>query len=218
MTLLELLGLLKRNLKLVILFPILFAVAAYGFAYGMLTDTYTASTTLYVLADNDDNGNTSLNTTLSGSQLVSNDIASLITSSRVMDTAAEKLGLTSLAGFSVSVQSQTTNRVISLAVSGKDPEAVADVANAMATSVSKLAQEIMSVKSVNIVDKAQVPLGPSGPNRPMYVAVGFLAGLFFAVAFVVLKDMLNTKIKSGEEAEQLLGLPVIGQFPVVKKA
>ncbi len=218
MTLLELLGLLKRNLKLVILLPILFAAAAYGFAYGMLTDTYSTSTTLYVLADSDDSTNAASNSNLTSSQLITNDIASLITSSRVMDGAAADLGLPSLAGYSVSVSSQTTNRVITLTVGGKDPEGVAEVANAMAAEVSSLAQEVMDVKSVNVVDKAKAPLGPSGPNRPMYVAVGFLAGLFFAVAIVVLKDMLNTKITSGEEAEKLLGLPVIGQFPTVKKA
>ncbi len=218
MTLLELLGLLKRNLKLVILLPILFAGAAYGYAYGLLADTYTTRTTLYVLTDTGNSDNSSLSSTLNGSQLVSNDIAALITSSRVMDGAAQDLGMASLAGYSVSVSSQTNNRVITLSVSGANAEGVAAVANAMAVEVSALAQDVMDVKAVNVVDEARTPGAPSGPNRPMYVAVGFLAGLFFAVAFVVLKDMLNTKISSAEEAEKLLGLPVIGQFPVVKKA
>lgn len=218
MTLLELLELLKQNLKLVILLPILFAAATAGVCYGVLANTYTASTTLYVLADNDSKDSSSLNSTLSGSQLVSNDIASLITSARIKNGAAEDLGLENLDGFSISVASQTTTRVITLSVTGKDPQACAEVANAMAAEVSSVAQQVMAVKSVNVVDKASAPTAPSGPNRPLYIAVGLLAGFFIAVAIVVLKDMLNTRISSAEEAERLLGLPVISQFPNVKKA
>ena len=55
-----------------------------------------------------------------------------------------------------------------------------------------------------------------GPNRIMYTAVAFLAGLFFAIALIVLLDMLNTTVKSPEEAEELLGLPVLGRMPSLK--
>ena len=51
----------------------------------------------------------------------------------------------------------------------------------------------------------------------MYLAVAFLAGLFVAVAIVVLMDMLNTTVKSREEAEELFGLPVLGTMPELKK-
>lgn len=217
MTLLELLQLLKRHLGLVIGLPIVCAVAAAGICYTMLSNTYTASTSLYVLAQNDSESSSSLSSTLSASQLVSNDIAALIKSDRVMKEAANDLGLDNLNAYKVSVNSQTTTRVITLDVTGKDPQGAADVANAMASEVSTVAQEVMDVRSVNVVDQASAPTKPSGPNRPLYVAVAFLAGLFVAIAAVVLMDMLNTKISNSDEAEKLLGLPVIGQFPAVKK-
>lgn len=67
----------------------------------------------------------------------------------------------------------------------------------------------MDIQSVNVIDKAVAPVNPSGPNRPMYVAVALMAGLFLAVAIVVVADMLNTKVRRVEEVEELLGLPVI---------
>ncbi len=217
MTLLELLQLLKRHLALVIVLPIVCAVATAGVSYTMMSNTYTASTSLYVLAQNDSSDNSNLSSTLSASQLVSNDIAALIKSDRVMKEAAVDLGLDNLDKFKVSVTSQTTTRVITLEVSGKDPQAAADVANAIASEVSSVAQEVMDVRSVNVVDKADAPEKPSGPNRPLYVAVALLAGLFLAIAIVVLKDMLNTRVANSDEAEKLLGIPVIGQFPATKK-
>ena len=102
-------------------------------------------------------------------------------------------------------------------MTGKDPQQAADVANAIASEVSTVAQQVMDVRSVNVVDEAATPSNPSGPNRPMYVAVAFLAGLFLAIAIVVLMDMLNTRVSNSDEVERLLGIPVIGQFPAVKK-
>ena len=45
------------------------------------------------------------------------------------------------------------------------------------------------------------------------LAVAFLAGLFIAIAIIVLMDMLNTRIRNEQEAVELLGVPVIGRFP-----
>ena len=46
--------------------------------------------------------------------------------------------------------------------------------------------------------------------------VALLAGLFVAIAIVVVSDMLNTKVRNADEVEELLGLPVIGRMPAVK--
>ena len=74
----------------------------------------------------------------------------------------------------------------------------------------------MDVRAVNAIDKAAEPSSPSGPPRAMYTAVAFLAGIFLAIAIVVLIDMVNTRVRSAEEAEELLGLPIIGRIPTIK--
>ena len=215
MTLLELLQLLKKHLTLVIALPVLCAVAMAVVAYGFMANTYTAETTLYVLAQND-GSNSNLQSSMSASQLVANDVAALADSKRVTDDTAAQMGLDNLKAFKISVTSQTTSRVITLSVQGKDAQQVAAVANAMASNVSSVAMELMNVDSVSVVDQATAPLNPSGPKRTLYVAVAFVAGLFAAVAIVVLVDMLNTKVRSAEDVEELLGVPVIGRMPALR--
>ena len=102
------------------------------------------------------------------------------------------------------------------ALTGTDPDTSAAIANEMASNVSKVAQQVMDVQSVNVIDQAVSPSSPSGPNRSMYIAVALLAGLFIAIAIVVVSDMLNTKVRNADEVEELLGLPVIGRMPAVK--
>lgn len=216
MTLLELLTLLRKHLKFVIVLPVVCAVAMFFVAYFMMADEYTAVTSMYVLASSEDQGGSALSTDLSASQMITNDVATLLTSNRVVADAAQELGLENLGDFDISVSSETTTRVLSVSVTGENPVVAADIANALATNVSSIAQEVMNVESVNIVDLASVPNSPSGPNRVLYVAVAFMAGLFAAVAIVVLVDMLDTRVRNAEQVEELLGLPVIGRIPQVK--
>lgn len=215
MTLRELLALLKKRLGLVIALPVVFALIAGVYCYCFLADTYTATTNMYVLVKADEQASSSLYSDLSASQMITNDVAALLTSDRVETEAASELGLKSLRGYKVSVSSGTTSRVVSLTVTGTDPVGTAKVANSLASNVSEIAQSIMNVQSVNVIDSAQTPAGPSGPNRKLYIAVALLAGVFVAVAIVVLADMLNTKVQSQEELEELLGIPVIGRIPEI---
>lgn len=212
MTLLELLQLLKRHLMLVIILPIVCAVAMGAYAYLVMPDEYSASTSMYVLAQSEDTSQ-NLQSSLNAGQMITNDVAALISSDRVANDVAEALDLKDLSGYDISVASDSTTRVLTVTVSGGDPATAADIANAIALDVSDVAQEVMEVKSVNVIDHASAPEDPSGPNRTLYVAVALLAGLFIAVAIVVLMDMLNNKVRNSADAEALLGIPVIGQFP-----
>ena len=217
MTLLELLHLLRKHLRLVVLLPVACALVMGVYSYLFMRNTYTASTSMYVLALNQDTtASTSLSTDLSASQMISNDVSTLLTSDRALAETAEDLALDDLSAYDVSVTSETTSRVIGLTVTGPDPQTAADVANHLVANVSGIAQEVMSIESVNPIDQATAPESPSGPNRPLYVAVALMAGLFLAVAIVVVEDMLNTKVRGQEEVEELLGIPVIGRIPAMR--
>ena len=216
MTLLELLHLLKKHLRLVIALPLACALVVGGYSFIAMKNTYTASVSMYVLVKHDNATNNNLSSDLSASQMVTNDVATLLKSDRVVAETAQDLGMEDLKGYDTSITSSTTSRVITLEVTGNDPQKTADVANKMAVEVSSVARDVMNVDSVNVVDSAKTPTSPSGPKRPLYIAVGFLAGLFAAVAIVVLADMLNTKVRSEEELEELLGIPVIGRIPAMK--
>lgn len=211
MTLLELLHLLRKHLKLVIALPIVFAIAC-GVVTLFMPNQYTASTTMYVLSKNADNKSGNTYSDLNAGQLLSNDVASIAKSSEVKSAVANSLG-TSLSPYDVKVDNSTTTRVITLSVTGPDPQAAANIANAYVQNISSTAQSVMDVQAVNVIDAASAPTSPSGPKRPLYIVVALLVGLFLAIAIVVIADMVNTKVRSDEDVEELLGIPVVGHFP-----
>lgn len=215
MTLLELLKLIKNHRKMVVILPIVCALAMGGYSFLFMKNTYTAQTSMYILTRSS-GGETANSTDLSASQMIANDVAALLDSDIVKRNAARNLSLDSLSDYEVSVANESTSRVITLSVTGADPDGVARVANAMAQEVSSVAQEVQMAESINVIDRAEVPEEPSGPNRLIYTAVAFMGGLFAAVAIIVCMDMLNTRVRGVEDAEELLGVPVIGRIPAVK--
>lgn len=216
MTLLELLKLLRKHLKLVIALPIVCAIVTAAVAWAVLPNTYTANVSLYVLTRSSDDTESLSNTDLSASQMLTNDMTELIKSDRVMNDTASMLQMKSLDGYDIDVQSGTTTRVLTVSVTGDSARAVAIVANGLAETADSVAKEVMEVKSVNVIDEASEPTAPSGPPRAMYTGVAFLAGIFLAIATVVLMDMLNTRVRTAEEAAELLGVPIIGRIPTIK--
>ena len=163
MTLLELFQLLKKHLKLVIALPVVCAIAMGVVSFTMMDNTYTATTSMYILAKTD-GSQTSYYNDLSASQMLSNDIATLLDSDSVKSGAAKELGLSNLDDYKVSVTSETTTRVISLSVTGDSPDGAAAVANAIANSVSTVAQDVDAAQAVNVIDKARSPTSPAAPT------------------------------------------------------
>ena len=216
MTLLELMKLLRKHLKLVIVLPVVCALVAAVVSWGFLADQYTATVSAYVLQKSDQATGSTNYSDLSASQMVANDVAELAQTEDVKDKTAEALRIDSLKNVKVSVTSSTTTRVIQLSVTTTDADSAAVIANKYVETISDIAQSKMGLQGVNTIDSAKTPTAPSGPNRPLYVAVALLAGLFLAIAIVVVMDMVNTRVRTAEEAEELLGVPVIGRIPKIK--
>lgn len=219
MTLLELLELLRKKWYLLVILPLLFAGATAVYCWCFMANTYTASVTLYVLNQKvtTDSGQQETSPDFSTSKQLANDLAKIAETSTITNSAAEALGMRDLSGFTVDVSSDSNTRIIVLTVTGKNPDATARVANELADRTAEAAVENMKLDAVNVIDRATAPDAPSGPNRPMYTLVALLAGMFAAIALILLLDMLNNSVKSGEEAEELLGLPVLSRMPEVNQ-
>ena len=220
MTFVELLKLMRKHLASLILVPIGLAAIVAAASILLLPDTYTARTSLYVLVKNEgdiEQPYPSLSTDLSTGQMITSDVVKLINSDRVKNDTAEDLGLETLDDYAIGVESESNTRVITVSVIGTDPEEAASVANGLAGNASLVAQEVMDVESVNVIDPASAPEEPSGPSRLLYTLAAWVAGILLVVTAFVLADMLNTKIRGADDLEELLDVPVIGRVPAMKK-
>lgn len=66
-----------------------------------------------------------------------------------------------------------------------------------------------------ILDPANLPDAPSFPNRLLFILGGFAVGLAFGVGLAFLGEMRDTSIRSEQDVEFALRLPVIAMVPAV---
>lgn len=67
--------------------------------------------------------------------------------------------------------------------------------------------------NISLVDRAEVPNDPSSPNLPLNMAMALMAGLALAGGFVFVREHFDDVIRSPEDVERKLGMPLLGLIP-----
>ncbi|MBV1916927.1 MAG: polysaccharide biosynthesis tyrosine autokinase [Sphingomonadaceae bacterium] len=70
--------------------------------------------------------------------------------------------------------------------------------------------------NVSLVDAAEVPVSASSPNFFLNIIMSLFIGGILAIAYVFLREHFDDEIRSPEEVEQKLGLPMLGVIPLVE--
>ena len=204
-----------RHIVLVVLIPLL-AVAVTAFVcWNVLPKTYTAETTMYVITQS--NADTLNYTELNLSTQLVNDYQELVNSKRVKNGAAAALGLDEkemAEQYRIDVDSTTSTRLIRLKVTGQSPAMAANVANALADQLAKCILDVTNVENISVIDEATPPDEPSGPKSLRNTAIAGVAGLTLSIMLAIVIDLANVSIRSREDAERLLGRPVLAQIPL----
>ena len=178
-------------------------------------DRYSASTLIYIgnRVDEDTKISTS---TLSVSSALLKDYTQLIQSRLVTQGVCERLGIPSLGGYGISVTGIEDTRFIRITVSGPYPDSCAHIANAIAEEFAATVVDLMNIRNVSVIDQAVVPSGPSGPPRLRNtVIIGALAFSITVLGLIVI-DLANNTIKTPDDIESHLDIPVLALVSVVE--
>lgn len=219
MTLKQIFKVILNRIYLIVGIPFVSVVAAIVIVYNFIQPTYTAATTVYVLNRQEDR---SLNySDLNASLALIDDYRELALSTTVLGTVAKEFGYGSkgeLRGdYDITISSVNNTRIIRIAVAGPNKDIVADVANAIGREFTVFIIEIMDVANVNVVDTATPPAIPSGPKKMQTIALAGIAGMIVSIAITLLIEALNTTIRTPEDAEKVLGLPVLAKIPKMEE-
>ncbi len=214
----------RRRWPLVIL--IVVAALASGFLITNRTNTYTATSTLYV-------GSRSIDIAPQSGQVSGDRVAGLdrliatfteLARTRPIAAAAgRRAGVPLLPGEilvgTAAAQVPTTN-LIRISFTGRDPGSTQAVANAIATSLVDQVRnfeprdsEVQTDQVLSVYDQAGFPAVPNPSELPRKLALSGLFGLIAAAALLALLEYLDVTLRSTDDAERQLGLPVLGVVP-----
>lgn len=188
------------NLWIILLVAALVAMLAFGYAWFMITPTYSASAQLYV------NNNYPDSPGYSSSQLVAaQDLADtymiIMRSRNVLNAVSEETGL----GYSYSqlrgmIRASSVNdtEVFQVTVVCTNYQHATIIANAIADILPVKLPEVVDVASVRVVDYAVENPNPVGPSYAKYALVGGLAGALITALVLVIAELMDTSINSEE--------------------
>lgn len=141
-------------------------------------------------------------------------------SRRVLDSVIDNLKLDYSYGQlreKVEVTSVRDTEVIHITVTDPNPRLARRIANQVADSFKAQTEEIMQLESVTILDYAVIPSRPVSPRIPLNIAVALAVGLMAALGLVFLLEYLDNTVKTAEDVQEFLGLPVLGIIPYMEE-
>ena len=206
--------------KVFILFTA-FYVAVFAFlgTYFFIQPTYTSSTRIYVVNQADDGKNLSAQDLQAGTFLTK-DYKEIITSNDVLSEVIkdEKLNMTEadLAKM-ISVNIPTDTRLISISVNAKTGQDAQSLANKVRDVAAEKIKKVTKVEDVTTLEDAKLPDSHSSPNIKRNVALGAVLGGFLAIVGVLVREILDDRIRRPEDIEDALGLTLLGIVPDIDK-
>lgn len=208
----RLITILRKKAWLILLAAVFAGSAVFLGTRLLMVPLYTTGIKLYV------NNSTEINTDISSSDLTASQslvgtYITIIKSDVVLDAVAQITKLPYSAGdikAMLSAGAINNTEVFMVSVTNPDPEAAAKIANSIAEIASDKIAEIVSGSSVKIVDYAKVPAVTSSPNYLVNLSVGVLAGLVLSVGILLLKELLDTRIRTENDLEGISDYPVLG--------
>lgn len=214
----ELISILLKRIWIIILSTVLCTVVTFIFFKFVVAPTYTAETLLYVNNNNQYSGanNVNLNDINASQKLVSTYIV-ILQNDRTIEQVAQKCDLQyddlKEIRKMITMKAVNNTEVLSIAVTSKNPELSAKMANTMAKLAPNEIIRVVKAGSVEVISQAISPQKPSGPKSMRNSIIGGLLGLILSSFCILLIELLDITVKGEEDLIQHYNVAVLGEIP-----
>lgn len=214
----ELFLILGKRKRLIILITIISILASGIVSLFILSPKYETFTTLMVGKPKDYGNNDSqmdYNDVLLNQKLVTT-YGQIVKSRAVTDEVIKNLDLDLTIkefGEKVNVNLVNDTEIIKIEVIDEDPKMAMVISNETAAVFMEKVKEIMKVENIQVIDRAQEPEEPIKPRPKLNMAIAGVLGLMISIFLVFILEYLDNTIKTPDDVEYHLGLPIIGTIP-----
>lgn len=117
----------------------------------------------------------------------------------------------------VTVTPDKDTQFLTITVISKDQMQTMNIANQFAKSLKAISMKINKIDIVMVIDEAGLPTINDSPKPVRNIAMAMLIGIVFSAFLVFLLEYLDNTIKTKEDVEFAIGLPVLGTISLIKK-
>ncbi|MGG3571852.1 Wzz/FepE/Etk N-terminal domain-containing protein [Bacillus gobiensis] len=217
----EIFLILRKRLALIVLVTFAATLLSFFVNYFYLTPTYQASTQLLVSQTRSDEPRFDYNEIQTNLELI-NTYSVIIKSPVILEKVKEDLNLDESVdslNSMITVSSENESQVIRLSVESSNFEQATEIANKVGEVFQAEVKNIMNIDNVSVLSEAQQDSNPVpvSPRRTLNIAIAFIVGLMAGVGLTFILEYFDNTIKSENEIETLLKVPVLGLVSNVSK-
>ena len=211
---------LRKRLWLITLITLIAATLSGIISFFLLTPVYQTNTQILVNQAKSEQQLYNAGAVQTNVQLIStyNDI---IKSPAILDKVIQKLNLDSSAtnlSSQIQVTSSENSQVAQITVQDTNAKRATEIANTTASVSQKEVPKIMNIDNVSILSKADLATSksPVKPKPFLNIAVALVVGLMIGIGLSFLLEYLDNTVKTENDIENLLELPVMGVITNIK--
>lgn len=211
--LVKLLNILKKNIKLLLILPAICLVVSAALTFFVMLDKYTASTQILVNMKKS-SSDLAFQNVQSSLQSV-NTYTEIIKSPRILDKVSREFdGQYSTAELNsfLKVTNQTNSQIITVSVTTGNKSESDKIVNRISKVFAHDMPKIMSVDNVTILSSAHDNAVKVSPIVSVNLVISIIVGIVLAILIIFLKELLDKRIKTEEDVESQLGLPILGSI------
>ncbi|MCM3771786.1 Wzz/FepE/Etk N-terminal domain-containing protein [Priestia aryabhattai] len=217
----ELFQTLKKRLWLIGLIMIIAAIISAVVSFFILTPIYQSKTQILVNQAKSDQQLYTGTEVQTNIQLI-NTYNVIIKSPAILDKVKEELNLNRTVdelNDQITVSSAKDSQVVEITVEDESPYIAAQIANKTAEVFQTQVSKIMKIDNVSILSKAEVKanVSPVKPQPLLNIAIAIVVGLIVGIGLAVLLEYLDNTIKTEQDIESILEVPVIGAITNIKE-
>lgn len=217
----ELLGIFWNKKIYILLIVAIFIVVGVIYTYVFVTPDYESTTTI-ILAQSSSAGTGTDSETITATDLTLNKnlvstYSELIKSKTILREVINNLNINKSEASlknNITVSAVEDTDLIKIRVTDADPEIARRVAAETAdVFIAEVANGVYKINNVQVWDEAETATAPYNVNHIRDIIIFMLVGFVVAFAYVLIANMLDTTIKSAEDVEKYIGLPVLASIP-----
>lgn len=208
------------KLRIIISITVVFILLGVLYISVLLTPMYHSSTTLILVSDNSNTSSSAVQTDINLNKNLVSTYSEIVKSRTVLNQVIKDLDLDMTVkelSKNIEVTSIENTEIIRIEVSDENNQLAKDIATATANTFMKEVKDIYNLTNVSTVDKAYLEEEPYNINWPVQMFLFGAAGLGVGCLVVFCIFYFDTSIKSSNDIEEKLGLPVIGNVTLVGK-
>lgn len=214
----DVLMMIVKNLRLVIMTVIIFGLIGAGLSY-LVPPVYEARSDLLVSSSSPDNQEISSSEIDTNLRLIET-YKYILQSTSVLDLVAAQAGGSENSeelSKKITIETKPDSQIISIVAQDSDPSRAAILVNSTARIFQQQIQTLMKIDNIQILTLAKIDgkMAPIKPSHVIYTVLAVLLGGITSFFILLIKETVFAKTDSTERTEKAFQLSALGMIPEI---